>query len=87
MNLGIGILYITPPPKETDLFSFLQPFTLDVWLYTGLAYISISVFVFILSRINQDDWDSSHPCKVFMSGSKQEHEREIESIWNFMNCE
>lgn len=78
MSLGIGILYTKPPKKPTDLFSFLQPFTVDVWLYTGLAYISISVLVFILSRINCDDWESSHPCN-------QEPD-EVESIWNILNC-
>lgn len=78
MSLGIGILYTKPPKKETNLFSFLDPFTVEVWLYTGLAYISVSFIVFILSRINNDDWESSHPCN-------QEVE-EVESIWNIMNC-
>jgi uncharacterized membrane protein YccF (DUF307 family) len=44
----------------------------------GLAYLFISVLVFILSRINNDDWESSHPCN-------QEPE-EVESIWNILNC-
>lgn len=67
-----------PPKKETNLFSFLDPFTLDVWLYTGLAYLGVSVFVFLLSRIDKNDWEASHPCI-------QEPE-EVESIWNFLNC-
>lgn len=78
MTLGIGILYKKPTQKETDLFKFLQPFTIKVWLYTGLAYLSVSVVVFILSRINKDDWESSHPCN-------QEPD-ELESIWNILNC-
>lgn len=78
MSLGIGILYTKPPEKPTDLFKFLQPFTIDVWLYTGLAYLSVSVLIFILSRINNDDWESGHPCN-------QEPE-EVESIWNILNC-
>lgn len=78
MSLGVGILYTKPPKKETNLFSFLDPFTVDVWLYTGLAYISISVLVFILSRINNDDWESSHPCN--------QDPDEVESIWNILNC-
>ena len=78
MNLGIGIMHTKPPKKETNLFSFLDPFTVDVWLYTGLAYLSISVLVFLLSRINNDDWESSHPCN-------QEAE-EVESIWSILNC-
>lgn len=78
MTLGIGILFTKPIPKEKNLFSFLDPFTTSVWVYTGLAYIFISVLVFILSRINNDDWESSHPC--------QQDPEEVESIWNILNC-
>jgi ABC-type amino acid transport substrate-binding protein len=78
MNLGIGILFVKPTPKEKNLFSFLDPFTTSVWVYTGLAYIFISVLVFVLSRINNDDWESSHPC--------DQDPEEVESIWNILNC-
>lgn len=78
MTLGIGILHSKEDPKPKELFSFLFPFVTEVWLFTGLAYIFISVLVFILSRINNDDWESSHPCN-------QEPE-EVESIWNILNC-
>lgn len=47
-------------------------------MYTGLSYIALSCVVFLLSRINNDDWESSHPCD-------QEPE-EVESIWNILNC-
>lgn len=78
MTLGIGILYVKPTPKEKNLFSFLDPFTTSVWVYTGLAYLFISILVFLLSRINNDDWESSHPC--------QQDPEEVESIWNILNC-
>lgn len=78
MNLGVGILYKIPDKKPANLFSFLDPFTVDVWLYTALAYIGVSIFVFFLSRINEDDWESSHPC--------DQEPDELESIWNFINC-
>lgn len=78
MNLGISILYVKPTPKAKNLFSFLDPFKTDVWIYTGLAYIAISILVFVLSRINSDDWESSHPCN--------QDPDEVESIWNIMNC-
>lgn len=78
MSLGIGILFTKPPKKEANLFSFLDPFTVDVWLYSGLAYISVSLVVFFLSRINNDDWESSHPCN--------QDPDEVESIWNILNC-
>jgi ABC-type amino acid transport substrate-binding protein len=78
MNLGIGILYKKPEQKETELFSFLDPFDTTVWLCTGLSFISTSLLIFFVSRINSDDWEPVHPCN-------QEPE-EVESIWNFMNC-
>ncbi|KAL7014448.1 hypothetical protein ACKWTF_015934 [Chironomus riparius] len=78
MNLGISILYTKPKPKEKNLFSFFDPFTTDVWIYTGLAYIFISILVFVLSRVNNDDWESSHPCN--------QDPDEVESIWNILNC-
>jgi hypothetical protein len=78
MNLGISILYVKPTPKEKNLFSFLAPLTPDVWIYTGLVYIFISLLVLVLSRINKDDWESSHPCN--------QDPDEVESIWNVMNC-
>ncbi|XP_070508319.1 glutamate receptor ionotropic, kainate 2-like [Chironomus tepperi] len=78
MNLGISILYVKPKPKAKNLFSFLDPFKTDVWIYTGCAYIFISVLVFVLSRINNDDWESSHPCN--------QDPDEVESIWNVLNC-
>lgn len=78
MNLGISILYKHDEPKPTDLYSFRKPFDMFVWLYTSLAFITISILVFILSRINVKDWEPSHPCN--------QDPEEVESIWNIMNC-
>jgi glutamate receptor, ionotropic, invertebrate len=78
MNLGIGILFKKPEKKETRLFSFLDPFDNNVWMCTGLSFICISLLLFFVSRINSDDWESSHPCNL--------EPEEVESIWNIMNC-
>lgn len=78
MSLGISILFVKPVKKEKSLFSFLEPFVVDVWIYTCVAYIALSCVVFLLSRINNDDWEASHPC---------DHDPdEVESIWNILNC-
>lgn len=78
MNLGIGILYKKAEKKDPDLFSFLDPFDTTVWLCTGLSFCSVSLLLFLVSRINADDWEPTHPCN-------QEPD-EVESIWNIMNC-
>ena len=50
MNLGISILYKKPQKKPPDLFSFLSPLSLDVWIYTATAYLGVSILLFILAR-------------------------------------
>ena len=50
MNLGISILYKTPAKTPPGLFSFLDPFHLDVWIYMATAYLGVSLILFILAR-------------------------------------
>ncbi|KRF81168.1 glutamate receptor ionotropic, kainate 2 isoform X2 [Drosophila virilis] len=76
MNLGISILFSKPPIPPTDLFSFLSPFSLDVWIYMGSAYLFISLLLFALARMAPDDWENPHPCK---------EPEEVENIWFLSN--
>lgn len=76
MNLGISILFSKPPIPPTDLFSFLSPFSLDVWIYMGSAYLFISLLLFALARMAPDDWENPHPCK---------EAEEVENIWFLHN--
>merc|ERR1712165_164827 len=62
MNLGISILYKKPQKKPPDLFSFLSPLSLDVWIYTATAYLGVSTLLFILARFSPYEWDNPHPC-------------------------
>ncbi|XP_011304733.1 glutamate receptor ionotropic, kainate 2 isoform X6 [Fopius arisanus] len=50
MNLGISILYRKPIKKPPNLFSFLSPLSLDVWIYMVTAYLGVSILLFILAR-------------------------------------
>jgi ionotropic kainate glutamate receptor 2 len=45
-----SILYKKPQKKPPDLFSFMAPLSLDVWIYTAMAYLGVSVLLFILAR-------------------------------------
>ena len=56
MNLGISILFKKPGLPEPKLFSFLKPFSVEVWLYLASAYLSISLLLWILSRISPYEW-------------------------------
>ncbi|XP_037079302.1 LOW QUALITY PROTEIN: glutamate receptor ionotropic, kainate 2-like [Pollicipes pollicipes] len=57
MNLGIGILYSKPKKEPPQLFSFLAPLSLEVWLYMAATYLGVSVLLFILARFSPYEWD------------------------------
>lgn len=50
MNLGIAILFAKADNKEPELFTFLSPFSPDVWVYMATAYLAVSVMLFIQAR-------------------------------------
>ncbi|XP_077977877.1 glutamate receptor ionotropic, kainate 2-like [Glandiceps talaboti] len=62
MNTGISILYRVPESKNPGVFSFLSPLDFDIWLYMLLAYLGVSVTLFILARFTPYEWYNPHPC-------------------------
>lgn len=62
MNLGIAILFKNAELPDPELFSFLKPFSDEVWLYLASAFLGISLLLWILSRISPYEWVSPHPC-------------------------
>ncbi|XP_040173168.1 glutamate receptor ionotropic, kainate 2 isoform X3 [Anopheles arabiensis] len=62
MNLGISVLYRKPVKQPPNLFSFLSPLSLDVWIYMATAYLGVSVLLFILARFTPYEWENPHPC-------------------------
>lgn len=40
LNLGISILYKRPKKNTPNLFSFLSPLSIEIWLYMLAAYLS-----------------------------------------------
>lgn len=50
MNTGVGILYKKKAPPPPNLFSFLKPLSVDVWIYMITAYLATSILMFLLGR-------------------------------------
>lgn len=63
MNTGISILFKKPTNKATTLFSFLSPFSNDVWAYVICAYSGVSVILFIVGRLSPYEWTNPYPCR------------------------
>ncbi|KAL8560807.1 hypothetical protein ACOMHN_064092 [Nucella lapillus] len=62
LTLGITILYRKPIPKPPDLFSFLQPLSIEVWVYMIAAYLCVSFMLFVIARFSPYEWCNPHPC-------------------------
>jgi len=57
MNTGVGILYKKKMPPPPNPFSFLSPLSMEVWIYTTTAYLSLAITLFCLARISPYEWD------------------------------
>lgn len=62
MNLGIGLLHTVPQQMQPSLFSFLDPFSGEVWVYLLAAYVVVSVEMYIMARIAPAEWTNPYPC-------------------------
>ncbi|XP_047990094.1 glutamate receptor ionotropic, kainate 2 isoform X2 [Leguminivora glycinivorella] len=76
MNLGISVLYRKPIKQPPNLFSFLSPLSLDVWIYMATAYLGVSVLLFILARFTPYEWHQTRS----PDGEK------MENIFSLANC-
>lgn len=59
---GIAILYLKPQKGEPTTFSFMDPFSKQVWKYLGIAFLGVSICFFILGRLSPTEWDNPYPC-------------------------
>ncbi|CAK1585389.1 unnamed protein product [Parnassius mnemosyne] len=78
MSLGISMLFSEREPQPPDMFSFIKPLALDVWLYLATAYIIVSFVLLICARMSQQDWVNPHPCN--------QNPENLQNIWSFYNC-
>ncbi|KAM8707037.1 hypothetical protein ACLKA7_011186 [Drosophila subpalustris] len=78
MNLGIAILFRKPMKEPPKLFSFMSPFSGEVWLWLGLGYMGVSISMFVLGRMSPAEWDNPYPCI--------EEPTELENQFSFANC-
>ncbi|CAH2241757.1 jg16321 [Pararge aegeria aegeria] len=78
MSLGISLVTKEPEPVQPDMFSFMNPLSLDVWLYLATTYIIVSFVLLICARMSPDDWVNPHPCN--------QNPENLQNIWSLYNC-
>jgi ionotropic glutamate receptor len=50
MRLGISILYKKADAKAADMYAFLDPFSLDLWVYSATLFLAITVVFYFVTR-------------------------------------
>ena len=45
-----------------QLFSFMNPLALEIWLYILFAYVLVSMTIWIVARFSPYEWSTPHPC-------------------------
>lgn len=78
MTLGIAIMYKKPKLEEAEMYSFLMPFSKEVWLSMWSAYVAISLALWLISRLSPIEWKNPHPC--FDNQDERDLENEVHSI-------
>ncbi|XP_030747692.1 glutamate receptor ionotropic, kainate 2-like, partial [Sitophilus oryzae] len=78
MTLGISVLYAKAVKEPPELLAFAHPLTLNIWLYMATSYLVISMIIFLVARLNPNDWENPHPCDP--------NPEELENIWTIRNC-
>lgn len=63
MNTGISILYKKPTEKVKSLFSFLSPFSNEVWVFVMAAFLGVSFVLFLVGRLSPYEWENVNPCR------------------------
>ena len=64
MDYGVGIL-IRKPQRKTNVFGFLEPLTVQVWICICIATFAIGVVMFALARISPYGIDNVEPSLQF----------------------
>nr|XP_023024797.1 glutamate receptor ionotropic, kainate 2-like [Leptinotarsa decemlineata]XP_023024798.1 glutamate receptor ionotropic, kainate 2-like [Leptinotarsa decemlineata] len=62
MMLGISILYQKPKKAPPSFFSFADPFAFEVWELLMVAWIGVSLILFVVGRISPGEWENPYPC-------------------------
>lgn len=56
MNLGISIMIKKPEKQKPGVFSFLAPLSREIWMCIIIAYLGVSVVLFLVSRFSPYEW-------------------------------
>ena len=76
-NKNTAVCDQVPTPTPTRLFSFMNPLAVEIWLFLFLAYILVSLSMWVVARFTPYEWHDNvnhagshcHHCHQYPSSS------------------
>uniref|UniRef100_A0A914WHL9 Uncharacterized protein n=1 Tax=Plectus sambesii TaxID=2011161 RepID=A0A914WHL9_9BILA len=62
LSLGISILFKIPDDQQPDLFSFLNPLSLETWFWVLIAAAFITFGMYCVARLTPYEWNLNFSC-------------------------
>ncbi|XP_017048955.1 glutamate receptor ionotropic, kainate 1 isoform X2 [Drosophila ficusphila] len=77
MQLGISILSYKEVPPSPNIYAFLNPYGVEVWLYVMIAMMITALALVLTGRMDQYEWEQ--PVE------NEDHDLEQENTWHLHN--
>lgn len=53
-----------PTSEPTRLFSFMNPLAIEIWIYVLVAYLLVSLTIYIVAKLSPMEWQRIRPCDL-----------------------
>ncbi|KAH7726269.1 CBN-GLR-5 protein [Aphelenchoides avenae] len=62
LSLGISILFKIPTDHQPDLFSFLNPLSLEIWVCIAASIVGLTLGMYVIAQITPYEWNLNFSC-------------------------
>ncbi|KAH9514028.1 Glutamate receptor 1 [Bulinus truncatus] len=76
MEIGVTIVIKKPQSQRPGVFSFMEPLSVEVWVCIIVAYLTVSIGLFLVSRFSPVEWKKVRENQVNIDWSKVREEKD-----------
>ncbi|XP_070196713.1 glutamate receptor 3-like [Littorina saxatilis] len=58
MNIAISMMIKRPEKQKPGVFAFMEPFSIPLWSCIVIAYVTVSVVVYLVSKFSPYEWSN-----------------------------
>uniref|UniRef100_A0A914C6U8 Uncharacterized protein n=1 Tax=Acrobeloides nanus TaxID=290746 RepID=A0A914C6U8_9BILA len=62
LSLGISILFKIPADHQPNLFSFLNPLSLEIWFCILIAIVGLTIGMYCIAQLTPYEWNLNFSC-------------------------